>query len=110
MSKIPKSLLWIVLIAFTLLTAYVIQRIGLWNVWVHNLNHPAGWQIFADISIALALVITWIWKDARAQGRSPWPWLAITLTIGSFGPLLYLLIRARQPSTADIGVAQRQGA
>ena len=89
----PKPIVATVLLVFTALSALVVFRIGLWNVWVHNLNHPAGWQIFADLGIALGLFMAWLWRDARQHGRSPWPWLFFTIAAGSFGPLLYLLTR-----------------
>jgi len=47
----------------------------------------------ADLVIALSVFLVWMWRDARAIGRNPWPWLVMTLAIGSFGPLLYLLTR-----------------
>ncbi|HSC01249.1 MAG TPA: hypothetical protein VLE45_15125 [Burkholderiaceae bacterium] len=37
------------------------------------LSGPAGWQIFADIAIALSMVLVWIWRDATASGRRFWP-------------------------------------
>lgn len=94
-----KSILMLVLAVFSVLTICVVWQIGLWNVWVHNLNHPAGWQIFADIVIVLSLFVVWMWRDARANGRNPWPWAVLTLATGSFGPLLYLLT-SRERSAA----------
>jgi hypothetical protein len=38
-------------------------------------------------------VLAWLWRDARANGRNPWPWMIATLLLGSFGPLVYLLVR-----------------
>ncbi|MGQ0709112.1 MAG: DUF2834 domain-containing protein [Rhodoferax sp.] len=90
-----KTILACVLAAFSALTLYVLAQIGLWNVWAHNLNHPAGWQIFADLGIALGLFCTWMWRDARTQGRNPWLWTAFVFAVGSFGPLLYLLTRRK---------------
>lgn len=56
------------------------------------LSGPAGWQIFADIAIALSMVLVWIWRDATASGRRFWPYALLTLALGSIGPLLYLLL------------------
>lgn len=85
------------LIALTLLSALTVQAIwqgGLASLWIQNLNHAAGRQIFLDLVIALSLFCTWMWRDARRLGRSPWFWTLFTLAVGSFGPLLYLLSRA----------------
>lgn len=86
-----KTALTLVLLVFGALSAYVVWQVGLWAVWVDNLNHPAGQQVFADLVIALSLVMVWMWHDARRTGRTVWPWLLLTLVVGSFGPLLYLL-------------------
>jgi hypothetical protein len=56
-------------------------------------------QLFFDLVIALLLFLVWMWGDAKATGRNPWPWIAITLAIGSFGPLLYLITR-KDPAAA----------
>ena len=60
-------------------------------LFVNNLTHPAGQQVFADLLIALGLVMVWIWQDARRSDRAVWLWLLLTLATGSFGPLLYFL-------------------
>jgi hypothetical protein len=93
MPHIFKSTLMIALAIFTALTLYVVTQIGLLNIWVHNLNHPAGWQIFVDIFIALCLFLVWMWNDAKKLNRNFWPWAIFTLISGSFGPLLYLITR-----------------
>jgi hypothetical protein len=86
-----KPILTAVLIAFSIQGVYVLYQVGYWNIWIHNLNHLAGQQVFADLLISLSLVVVWMWHDAKTTGRNVWPWIALTLTAGSFGPLIYLL-------------------
>jgi hypothetical protein len=88
-----KLLALVVLIAFSIQGVYVLSQVGYWNIWIHNLNHIAGQQVFADLFIALSFVMAWMWRDAKATGRNVWPWIALTLAAGSFGPLIYLLTR-----------------
>jgi hypothetical protein len=45
--------------------------------------------------IALLLLLTFLVPHAREAGRNPWPWVALTLLLGSFGPLSYLLTQPR---------------
>lgn len=98
-----RALLIIVLIAFSALTAVaVIEHGGPIGIFEHAFANSAGMQLFFDLVIALTLFLVWMWNDARATGRNPWPWLVITLSIGSFGPLLYLLLRKPAQDQASI--------
>lgn len=89
--QVNKLILTFILTAFSIQGVYVLSQVGYWNIWIHNLNHVAGQQVFADLLIALSLVMVWMWHDAKTTGRSVWPWIALTLAAGSFGPLIYLL-------------------
>ena len=91
--KVNKPILIAVLIAFSIQGVYVLSQVGYWNIWIHNLNHAAGQQVFADLLISLSFVIVWMCHDAKATGRNVWPWVVLTLAAGSFGPLIYLLTR-----------------
>lgn len=88
-----RVVLVVVLGVFSALTAAAVWRHGYWGIFEHQVQNAAGLQVLADLGIALALVLVWLWRDAKATGRNPWPWLVLTLAAGSFGPLLYLLIR-----------------
>ena len=80
----------LILIPFTLLTAYAVMEVGYIGILDYHRHSPAGWQVFTDLVIALVLVLLWLIPEAKRAGRNPWPWVAITLGLGSFGPLLYL--------------------
>ena len=86
-------LLLLITAAFALFTAAVLAHTGLSGFYRQLLDTPAAWQTLLDISIALGLVLVWMWQDARQSGRRFWPWVPVTLLLGSFGPLLYLLGR-----------------
>jgi dipeptide/tripeptide permease len=64
---------------------------GYVGLFEYQFQSLAGLQVLADLGIALSLVLTWLWRDARAKGRNPYLWIVLTLALGSFGPLLYLL-------------------
>lgn len=96
-----KLLALALLVPFSALTVYAVAEVGYIGIFDYQRYSPAGWQVFADLAIALLLAMTWMIQDARAQGRNPWPWVAITLFTGSFGPLLYLAMAPR-PASAPL--------
>ena len=83
------------LIPFSVLTAYALAEVGYIGIFDYHRHSPAGWQVFADLVVALILVTVWMVPEARRFGRNPWPYVAVTLVAGSIGPLLYLVL---QPS------------
>ena len=87
-----RPILIAVLIPFALLTAYAVHFSGglLAFLWFYT-QHPASWQIFADIAIVISLLLVYMHRDAKAAGRPFWPWAIFSLTCGSFGPLLYFI-------------------
>lgn len=78
------------LIPFSMLTLYAVWQVGYIGIFDYHRHSPAGWQVFADLVVALILVLSWLIGDAKRKGRNPWIWVALTLTLGSIGPLLYL--------------------
>ncbi len=62
-----------------------------------NLNEATR-LMFLDLVIALALIAVWMVHDAKTRGRRVWPYLVVTLTLGSAGPLAYLIVRSLSTS------------
>ncbi|MCF8198336.1 MAG: DUF2834 domain-containing protein [Sulfuritalea sp.] len=88
-----RTLIVITLVSFGALTSAALWQHGYSGILTSPLQSLAASQIFVDLLIALTLVVAWMWRDARASGRNAWPWIVVTLAIGSFGPLIYLLTR-----------------
>lgn len=83
----------IVLILFGALSVVAVWQEGVISIFSAIPRSLGSVQIFVDLVIACMLINVWIWRDAKEQGRNPWPWIIMTLAIGSFGPLVYLLTR-----------------
>lgn len=85
-----KALAIILLIPFSVLSIYAVMQVGYIGIFDYHLHSPAGWQVFADLVVALILVLSWMIPNAKKRGRNPVPWVVLTLFLGSIGPLLYL--------------------
>jgi hypothetical protein len=83
----------VVLVVFSIFSGYVVYQYGYIGLFEQGLANAATLQIFLDLTIALSLVLVWLWQDARKHGVSPLPYLILTLSLGSIGPLLYLIRR-----------------
>jgi len=79
------------LIPFSVLSAYAVFKVGYMGILDYHRHSPAGWQVFADLVIACLLCLLWLIPEAKQNGRNPWPFVVITLLLGSFGPLFYLI-------------------
>jgi hypothetical protein len=91
--RMNKALLVIVLALFSVLSGVALWQHGYWGLFAPAFTSTGAAQVLADLGIALSLFMVWMWRDAARLRRNPWPWLLITLMLGSFGPLLYLLTR-----------------
>ncbi|MBB87325.1 MAG: DUF2834 domain-containing protein [Xanthomonadales bacterium] len=83
----------LVLLGFSALSAYSMVQVGYLGIWKAGMANPGALQILADVVIVCCLAIAWMVQDARHRGVAVWPYVLITLTAGSFGPLLYLIRR-----------------
>jgi drug/metabolite transporter (DMT)-like permease len=84
-----RALALAILPLFAALTVWALMNGGIGGILSFH-QSAGGWQVFADLVIALVLLLTFLVPHARDRGRNPWPWVVLTLALGSFGPLLYL--------------------
>ena len=99
-------LLAVLLLDFTGLTAYAVYHYGYLGFFDAILSNAVGVTVFADLLIALGLVTVWMWQDAQDRGWSVAPYVVLTLTLGSVGPLLYLIRRVGSDE-APVGTAMQ---
>ena len=88
-----RILLSVTLVMFGALSAIAVAQHGVWGIIAPHFRSTGAGQVFADLIISLILAMIWMAHDAKRLGRNPWPWIALTLAAGSFGPLVYLLMR-----------------
>lgn len=103
--NIKTLLLILVLAVFAAISLYAMLQVGYLGIWQSGLVSWGAFQILVDLVIACGLICIWMVLDARQRGTNPWPYVAITVFSGSFGPLLYLLMRARQPRADSLTAA-----
>ncbi len=96
---LPRALILAILLPFAAYSTYAVYQVGYVGIFTSHF-HTAGFQVLADLVIACLLAMVWMWRDAAASGRNVWPFIVLTLTLGSVGPLLYLLL-APQPHTGS---------
>ena len=97
--------LTILLLGFLDLTAYAVYVHGLVGLFELATANAVTILLFTDLMIALTLAMVWMWRDARDRGVSPLPYVALTLALGSVGPLLYLIRRERGVAFQESTVA-----
>ena len=88
-----RTALILVLAAFGAFSMYVMWQVGYLGIWQAGMSSPGAWQVLVDLVIMSWIALGFIWRDARQTARTVWPFALITLAAGSFGPLLYLLLK-----------------
>jgi Terpene cyclase DEP1 len=97
-----------VLLGFSGLTGYTVYYYGYIGFFEQMATNAITITAFVDLTIALGLVTLWMWQDARKQRISPLPYVILTLTLGSIGPLLYLIRRlSKEPHLLTVPQAAR---
>ena len=94
-----------VIALFGALTALALLDVGYLGILAPHFQSWGGAQVLADLSILGVLGCIWMVEDGRARGINPWPFVVVTVLAGSFGVLLYLVVRelrapAARPVTA----------
>jgi hypothetical protein len=92
--------LWSVLVDFAAFTAYAVYAEGYFAFVPlardFALSSAWGLQVLIDFALALTVTLGFVVSDARRRGLAVWPFVVLTLTLGSIGPLAYLVHRERQ--------------
>ncbi len=78
---------------FAILTGYAFYEVGYVGIFYAATANWGAIQVFVDLVIACGLACVWMIADARRRHSNPWPFVLMTLFMGTFGPLLYLLRR-----------------
>ena len=93
--------LFAVIVGFGVLSAVALMDVGYWGIIAPHFRSWGAAQVFTDLLILAVLSCVWMVHDAPERGMKAWPFVAITLVAGSFGVLLYLVMRAKatEPKT-----------
>jgi len=86
-------MLLLVIAAFGALSALALQDVGYFGIIAPHFRSWGGAQVFADLIILAVLFCIWMVRDARQCGVAAWPFILMTVFLGSFGPLFYLITR-----------------
>ena len=87
-----KLILGFVLIDFLAVTGWALSHHGFVGFFGALTASPAAIAVGTDLVIALGLITVWMWRDAKAHDRAVLPYVGLTATLGSVGPLAYLLL------------------
>jgi hypothetical protein len=86
-------MLLLVIVAFGALSALALQDVGYFGIIAPHFRSWGGAQVFADLTILAVLFCIWMVRDAHQRGVAAWPFILLTVFLGSFGPLVYLIRR-----------------
>ena len=98
----------VILVGFLALSAEVLYQYGYIGLFQAEFANLATIAAFVDLTIALSLIVVWLWYDASERGVSFLPYFLLTLTLGSVGPLLYLIRRAKGEAAHPTAIAPQR--
>jgi len=80
-------------VLFAAFTAWPIWTDGYFGFVKVHTEHPWGYQVLADLVIALTLFMFWMVRDARRHSLPAWPFVIAIFATGSIGALTYIAVR-----------------
>jgi hypothetical protein len=84
----------LVLFAFGIWSTTVVLEHGYFGFIEVAMREPWAMQVLLDLGISCVLLLSfWLVPDARRRGIPVWPYVLATATLGSIGPLAYLVHR-----------------
>ncbi len=98
-------LAFLVIAAFGVISTLALMDVGYLGIIEPHFRSWGGAQVFADLVILAVLACVWMARDARVSGLPAWPFILITLFLGSFGPLFYLVVRELRASPGRAAVS-----
>ncbi len=90
----------VVIAGFSVLSALALIDVGYMGIVAPGFQSWGGAQLFFDLVILATLACFWMANDASERGLPAWPFILVTLLLGSFGPLLYLVMRELRSTSA----------
>jgi hypothetical protein len=84
----------ILLIVHTVVSFYVFQTNSVWSI-LPPFKDLFVYQIFSDLGVSLSIVFLFLYREIKRKGKSLKPLMLCgfcTLLLGSFSPLVFLLI------------------
>lgn len=86
----------VVLLAFTVFSAWVIAGHGYTGFLSLAAREPWGLQMLLDLVIACCFAVGWMRADAKKRGiTTTWPFVVATCFLGSPAILAYVIVRDR---------------
>lgn len=96
--------LLVVTASFGVLSGLALWDVGYFGIIAPHFQSWGGAQVMVDLVILALLACGWMVSDGRKCGLSPWPFVGITLVLGAFGPLTYLMAREWRGAARDQAV------
>ncbi len=85
--------LGLVIAGFGVVTALALIDVGYVGIIAPHFRSWGEGQVLADLVILAVLACRWMAQDAPQRGLPAWPFILGTVFVGSFGPLVYLVVR-----------------